>query len=204
MTKIKLCGLSRLEDVTFVNAARPDWCGFIVNFPASHRNVTPDRLRALRAQLAPGIDPVGVFVDQPVETVAALLRDGTLSAAQLHGREDAAYLAALRAAAPGFPLWKAFRIRTPADVAAANASLADLILLDSGAGSGRTFDWSLLSAVRRPYLLAGGLTPETIPAAVAILHPFGVDLSSGVETDRVKDREKMIAAVQAARKDDLP
>lgn len=203
MTKIKLCGLSRPEDMDFVNAARPDWCGFIVNFPASHRSVTPDRVRTLRAGLAPDIAPVGVFVDQPVEAVAALLLDGTLSAAQLHGQEDAAYLAALRAAAPGFPLWKAFRVRTPADVVAANASPADLVLLDSGAGSGQTFDWSLLSAVRRPYLLAGGLTPETIPAAVAALHPFGVDLSSGVETDRVKDREKMIAAVQAARKDDL-
>ena len=200
MTKIKICGLFRPCDIEYVNAVRPDWCGFIVNFPKSHRNRTPDQVRALRRGLAEGVVPVGVFVDQPVETVAELLNDGTISVAQLHGHEDAAYIAALRAAAPGYPVWKAFKVRGPEDLTAANASPADLVLLDNGRGTGETFDWSLAGGVTRPCLLAGGLTPENIPEAVRRLHPFGLDISSGVETDGKKDCAKILAAVSAAGK----
>lgn len=200
MTKIKICGLFRPCDIEYVNAVRPDWCGFIVNFPKSHRNRTPDQVRALRRGLAEGVVPVGVFVDQPVETVAELLNDGTISVAQLHGHEDAAYIAALRAAAPGHPVWKAFKVRGPEDLTAANASPADLVLLDNGRGTGETFDWSLAGGVTRPWLLAGGLTPENIPEAVRRLHPFGLDISSGVETDGKKDCAKILAAVSAAGK----
>lgn len=201
MTKIKICGLYRHEDIGYVNRAKPDWCGFIVNFPRSHRSLTPDRVRALRRDLDSAVMPVGVFVDQPVETVAELLNDGTLSIAQLHGHEDGAYIAALRAAAPGHPIWKAFKIRKLEDLAAANASTADLVILDNGYGTGEAFDWSLASGITRPCLLAGGLTPENLPEAIARLHPYGVDLSSGVETDREKDPWKIQAAVDAARKD---
>ena len=201
MTRIKICGLSRPCDVAFVNEARPDWCGFIIDFPRSHRSVTPREALALRRQLAPGIVPVGVTVDQPVEAVAALLRSGVVAIAQLHGTEDESYLAALRTLAPGHPLWKAFTLRTPDDLTAALASGADMILLDSSKGTGQTFDWSLLRGVARPFLLAGGLTPENIPRAVREVHPWGVDLSSGVETDRRKDRDKILAAVAAARKE---
>ena len=201
MTRIKICGLSRPCDVAFVNEARPDWCGFIIDFPRSHRSVTPRQALALRRQLAPGIVPVGVTVDQPVEAVAELLKSGVVDVAQLHGTEDESYLAALRALAPGHPLWKAFTLRTPDDLTAALASGADMILLDSSKGTGQTFDWSLLRGVARPFLLAGGLTPENIPRAVRAVHPWGVDLSSGVETDRRKDRDKILAAVAAARKE---
>ena len=201
MTRIKICGLSRPCDVAFVNEARPDWCGFIIDFPRSHRSVTPREALALRRQLAPGIVPVGVTVDQPVEALAALLREGVVDVAQLHGTEDECYLAALRTLAPGHPLWKAFTLRTPDDLTAALASGADMILLDSSKGTGQTFDWSLLRGVARPFLLAGGLTPENIPRAVRAVHPWGVDLSSGVETDRRKDRDKILAAVAAARKE---
>lgn len=201
MTKIKICGLFRPCDVDYVNEALPDWCGFIVQFPKSHRSLTPDQVRALRARLDPRVAPVGVFVDRPVEEVAALLNDGTLSAAQLHGREDNVYIARLRDLAPGRAVWKAFQIRTPADLDAANASSADLVLLDGGQGAGRTFDWSLALGAARPYLLAGGLTPDNIPAAVAAVHPAGLDLSSGVETNCLKDRTKILAAVAAARKE---
>ena len=201
MTRIKICGLSRPCDVAFVNEAQPNWCGFIIDFPKSHRSVTPAQALSLRRQLAPGIIPVGVTVDQPVEAVASLLREGVVDIAQLHGSEDEAYLAALRALAPGHALWKAFPLRTADDLPRALSSSADMILLDSGKGSGQTFDWSLLRGVTRPLLLAGGLTPETIPRAVREVHPWGVDLSSGVETDRHKDREKILAAVAAARKD---
>ena len=200
MTKIKLCGLFRPCDIEYVNAVRPDWCGFIVNFPKSHRNRTPDQVRALRRGLAEGVVPVGVFVDQPVEDVAALLNDGTISVAQLHGHEDAAYIAALRAAAPGHPVWRAFKVRGPEDLEAAGASPADLVILDNGYGTGETFDWSMAGGVARPFLLAGGLTPENIPDAIRLLHPYGLDISSGVETDKQKDPEKIRAAVAAARK----
>ena len=194
MSKIKICGLFRPCDVDYVNEARPDWCGFIVNFPKSHRNRTPDQVRTLRARLDPAVIPVGVFVDRPVGEVAGLLNDGTITVAQLHGHEDEDYLAALRALAPGRELWKAFKIRSEDD-------LADQILLDNGYGTGQTFDWSLAGGVKRSFLLAGGLTPENIPDAVAQLQPMGLDLSSGVETDRQKDRTKILAAVAAARKE---
>ena len=178
MTRIKICGLYRPEDIRYVNEARPDWCGFILHFPKSHRNVTPDQARALRAELAPGIVPVGVFVDQPAEVPAAL-----------------------RELAPGCVIWKTFQVRSAADLRAVHASAADLVLLDNGCGTGETFDWSLAGGVTRPFLLAGGLTPENIPAAVAALHPYGLDLSSGVETEKKKDRHKIEAAVAAARKE---
>ena len=201
MTRIKICGLYRSEDIAYVNRTKPDWCGFIINFPKSHRSLTSDRVRELCKNLDSAVTPVGVFVDQPVEGVAALLNDGTISVAQLHGHEDPAYIAALRAAAPGKPVWKAFKVRTAADLEAANASPADLVILDNGYGTGETFDWSLAGGVTRPYLLAGGLTPENIPDAIARLHPYGLDISSGVETERKKDPSKIQAAVAAARED---
>ena len=101
MTKIKICGLYRACDVEYVNRARPDWCGFVINFPKSHRSVTAQWARELRAGLSRCVRPVGVFVDRPPEEVAALLNDGTLAVAQLHGHEDADYIARLRAMAPG-------------------------------------------------------------------------------------------------------
>ncbi len=201
MTKIKICGLYRPCDIAYVNETKPDWCGFIINFPRSHRSLTPDRVRELRKNLDDTVTPVGVFVDQPVEDAAALLNDGTVSIAQLHGHEDPAYIAALREAAPGKAVWKAFKVRTAADLEAVNASPADLVILDNGYGTGETFDWSLAGDVTRPYLLAGGLTPDNIPGAIAKLHPYGLDISSGVETDKRKDLSKIQAAVLAARKD---
>ena len=201
MTKIKICGLFRECDIEAVNAHRPDWCGFIINFPKSHRSLEPDMVRALRAKLDPTITPVGVFVDQPVKYVAALLNDGTISVAQLHGHEDADYIARLRAMAPDHELWKAVKVRSQADLDAANSSTADLVVLDNGYGTGQTFDWSLAGGISRPFLLAGGLTPENIPDAIAQLHPFGLDISSGVETDKLKDTNKIRAAIAAARKE---
>lgn len=199
MTKIKICGLYRPCDIEYVNAAKPDWCGFIINFPRSHRSLTPERVRALRQGLDGAVTPVGVFVDQPVEAVAELLNDRTISVAQLHGHEDAAYIAALRSAAPGHPVWKAFKVQGPEDLRSAGASPADLVILDNGYGTGETFDWSLAGGVARPYLLAGGLTLKNIPEAIQRLHPFGLDISSGVETEKRKDPAKILAAVSAAR-----
>ncbi len=201
MTRIKICGLSRPQDVEYVNRAGPDWCGFVVNFPKSRRSVTPNQLRALRARLAPNVIPVGVFVDRPVEEVTDLLNCGIISIAQLHGHEDENYVAALREKAPGKEIWRAFQVRTPGDLEDAAAFPADRILLDSGQGTGQAFDWSLLENFPRPYLLAGGLNPENLPAAIRTLRPYGVDLSSGVETGGFKDFTKIQAAVAAAREE---
>lgn len=112
------------------------------------------------------------------------------------------YLARIRALAPGRPLWQAFRLHRPEDAAPANASSAEAILLDSGRGSGEAFDWALLAAIRRLYFLAGGLGPETVTAALNTLHPYGVDVSSGIETDHKKDAAKMAAFVAAVRRGD--
>ena len=212
--RIKICGLSRPEDVAYANEARPDFAGFVVNVPKSRRSVAPERLRELTAALDAGIVPVGVFVDEDPEAVARLMNEGVIGACQLHGSEDEAYIARLRgllkpADVPGrIRIIKAFRI--PAELSDALAEAighcpADLVLLDSGAGSGERFDWSVLTdeagapRIRRDHLLAGGLTPENIPEAAARLDPYGMDLSSGVETDGVKDREKILRAVRAAR-----
>lgn len=201
MTKIKICGLYRPEDVDYVNQARPDFAGFVVNFPPSHRSVSPHRAHELRLRLHHTIVPVGVFVDAPVDVIADLYFSGTVKIAQLHGHEDEDTIDALRRAAPGLAVWKAFKVRTPEDLERAAASGADLVVLDNGYGTGERFDWSLLKDFRRPYILAGGLTPETIPEALAALRPWGVDVSSGVETDKHKDFAKIMAAVTAARKE---
>lgn len=201
MTKIKICGLYRPEDIEYVNGAMPDYAGFVIDFPKSHRSVTPHAAYGLRRRLAHGIIPVGVFVDEPADVVADLYFSGVIKIAQLHGSEDAAYIAALRRSAPGLTVWRAFRIRGRDDIAAAERSEADLVVLDNGQGTGGRFDWSLIGDLRRDYILAGGLTPERIPEAVSTLRPWGIDLSSGVETDRRKDRAKIMAAVAAVRKE---
>ena len=198
MTKIKLCGLKRPQDIQAANELLPAYIGFVFA-PKSRRYVHPDRAEELRRMLNPGIIPVGVFVNETPETVAALLDRGIIDIAQLHGKEDAAYIRRLRQLTKQ-PLIQAFRIDTPADVAAAQASTADYVLLDSGAGgTGTSFDWSLLQNIQRPYFLAGGLTPENVGGAVATLHPYAVDVSSGIETDGAKDKEKMTQFVRAVR-----
>ncbi|MDD3214780.1 MAG: phosphoribosylanthranilate isomerase [Eubacteriales bacterium] len=199
MTKIKICGLFRQEDVAPVNLAYPEYAGFVF-CEKSRRNVSPALAAALRKALDVGIATIGVFVNAPVEQIAELYEAGTITVAQLHGGEDAAYIAALRRRVPEMEIWQAFQIRSGYDLVAAAASRADLVLLDGGAGAGKAFDWSLAEKFPRPFILAGGLMPETIPQAIARLHPYAVDVSSGVETEGIKDGIKIRAAVEAARK----
>ena len=194
---IKMCGLRREEDVEAVNELRPEYIGFVF-FPGSRRYVAPEAAKALKARLDPGIRAVGVFVDEDVGTVARLLEEGVIDLAQLHGHEDETYLAELRRRT-GKPLIRAFRIRSAEDALQAQDSTADMILLDAGAGDGKAFDWRWLHPVERPYILAGGLDPENVSRAVRELRPYGVDVSSGIETDGFKDREKMRAFVRAVR-----
>ena len=199
MTKIKLCGLSRRCDIEAANALMPDYVGFVFA-EGSKRRVTPAQAQALKNALSPGIRTVGVFVDEAPATVAALLGGGIIDAAQLHGGEDAAYIRALRRMTDR-PIWQAFRVRTRADVEQAGRSEADCILLDAGAGTGTAFDWDLLDRVERPYFLAGGLDTENVAGAIRLLRPFGVDVSSGIESGGGKDAEKMAAFVAAVRRE---
>lgn len=198
MTKIKLCGLTRPGDIEAANELKPDFIGFVFA-PKSRRYVAPDAALALRRRLNPEIRAVGVFVKENPEVIANLYGRGVIDVAQLHGGEDAAYLRALRALTD-VPILQAFRIDGEADLRRARESAADRVLLDNGAGgTGTAFDWSLLKNMDRPYFLAGGLGPENVGEAVAALHPYGVDVSSGIETNGLKDPAKMRAFVEAVR-----
>lgn len=199
MTKVKLCGLSRESDIAAVNKLKPDLVGFVFA-KKGKRYVSPEQAEHLKSLLAPGILAAGVFVNEPVEAVAELLDRGVIDVAQLHGSEDDDYIARLRALT-GKPIFRAFKVKSEADLPAIENCAADLVLLDSGAGTGKTFDWSLVRSVQRPYFLAGGLDPDNVADAIAALHPYGVDVSSGIETDGVKDESKMAAFVAAARKE---
>lgn len=191
MTQVKICGLTRPEDIDAVNSLSPDMAGFVFYGP-SRRCVTRDSARELGSGLDPSIVKVGVFVDEDPLVIADLVGSGIIDAVQLHGVEDGAYIHGLRRLVDA-PVIKTFLVRNRGDIEAANRSDADYVLLDSGMGSGRTFDWFLLEDMDRDYILSGGLNPGNIHDAVEMLHPYGVDVSSGVETDGRKDPSKMSA-----------
>ncbi len=197
MIKIKLCGLSRVCDITAANELMPEYIGFVFA-QKSKRYVSPDRAAELKRLLAPRIKTVGVFVDDTPEHIAGLLNRGIIDIAQLHGSETEEYIGRLKQQTDK-PIIRAFRIKTAADTEKAEQTTADYLLLDSGAGTGVTFDWELVKKIKKPFFLAGGLSPENVSEAVAMLHPFAVDVSSGIETDGVKDKEKMAAFVAAVR-----
>lgn len=200
MTKIKLCGLSRPCDIQTANELMPEYIGFVFA-PKSKRYIDPQQAARLKELLSPDIRAVGVFVDEAPDTVAALLNSGVIDIAQLHGSEDEAYIQRLRQRTDQ-PIIKAFQIKSRHDLAKAKACTADHILLDSGAGTGNVFDWSVLRDVKRPYFLAGGLSPDNVGDAVRLLHPYAVDVSSGIETDGRKDEEKAAAFIAAVRKEE--
>lgn len=200
MTKIKLCGLSRPCDIEAANALRPDYIGFVFA-SKSRRYVTYEKAAELKKWLSPEIQAVGVFVNEHPQNVAKLLQNGIIDMAQLHGDEDEDYITQLRLLT-NKPMIRAFRIETAKDIKNAKQSMADYILLDSGAGTGTVFDWNLVKSIRRPYFLAGGLDLDNVTDAVKALHPFAVDVSTGIETDGAKDKIKMAAFVAAVRKED--
>ena len=198
MTRVKICGLSRVEDIQWANRLRPDYIGFIFA-QKSRRYVPPQRAGMLRALLADGIAPVGVFVNEPIPSLLSIARRSGISLIQLHGSEGPDYISALRQATD-LPIIRAFSVSSPRDLDAAYASPADHILLDNGAGgTGAAFDWSYLAGFDRPYFLAGGLSPENADRAVSTLHPFALDVSSGVETGGRKDPRKMRALMARVR-----
>lgn len=222
MTYIKMCGLRREEDVLSAVKCGADLTGFILT-ARYWRSISEEKLRELKKLIPEGIKAVGVFVDEPVEYPARLLKEGVIDIAQLHGQEDEVYMQRLREMAdldqgvklaggrqsaqiqPGdIRIIKAIKVTDANDVKKADSCAADMVLLDSGTGTGRTFDWSLIRSVKRPFLLAGGLEPGNAAQAVESIRPWGVDVSSGIETDRVKDPQKMKAFAGAVREADQP
>ncbi len=186
-----------------VNRLRPDYVGFVF-WPKSKRAVTPEEAARIRKMLSPEIRTVGVFVDEAPEKIAAWIQKGIISVAQLHGHETEKDIRALREqlrrnGAREGEIWQAFVLRSREQLRAAAASSADFLLLDAGRGEGGSFDWGWLRDFSRPYFLAGGLTADNVGRAVESIRPYGVDVSSAIETDGVKDFRKMAAFVQAVR-----
>ncbi len=198
MMKIKFCGMARSEDIEFANELKPDYVGFVFA-KNSKRYLSFEKARILKKQLLPDIKVVGVFVNEEPQCIANLLNEGVIDVAQLHGDEDENDIRKLRTLTDK-PLLQAFLIHNRKDIERAEQSLADWILLDAGAGSGKVFDWELIKSFRRQYFLAGGLNPENVSEAIAKLHPYGLDVSSGIETDGIKDKEKMTAFMAVIRK----
>ena len=198
MTKIKLCGITRLCDIEAVNELKPEYIGFVFA-KKSKRYVAPEVAEQLRRKLSHEIQAVGVFVDESVQQVAKLLREHVIDIAQLHGSEDDDYIRTLRELT-NKPIIKAFRINEESDLDAIEACSADYVLLDSGAGCGETFEWRLIKNIKRPFFLAGGLDASNANRAVHEIHPYAVDVSSGIETNGFKDKEKMRIFVTAVRK----
>ena len=200
MTKIKLCGLSRLCDIEAANGLKPDYIGFVFA-SKSKRYVTYEKATELKSRLSPKIQAVGVFVNEHPQDVVKLLQNGIIDIAQLHGNEDEDYITHLRLLTDK-PIIKAFRIETSQDVIKAEQSTADFVLLDSGAGTGMVFDWQLIQNIKRPYFLAGGLGVDNVSPAIDALHPYAVDVSSSIETDGIKDKRKMATFVANVRKEE--
>ena len=175
----------------------PEYIGFVFA-KNSKRYIAPGEAEILSRQLCEEITPVGVFVDEKIELMTELLDRHIIKAVQLHGNEDEVYIHALRKRTK-CTIIKAFRVKSREDIMAANHSSADYVLLDSGGGSGEIFDWSLIRVIKRPYFLAGGLTPENVRMAVLELQPFAVDASSSLETDGFKDKQKMADFVNTVR-----
>ena len=191
--KVKICGLFREEDIAYVNAAMPDFIGFVF-WDKSKRRVTKEQAKRLKNKLNPLIQAVGVFVDEEREVVLDLLKEGIIDIAQLHGSETEEYIRWLKEKS-GRPVIRMIRLARDTDYDMLEQTAADYLLFDSGLGSGRTFDWSLIERVKghchKPFFLAGGLGEDNADEAIRQVAPFALDMSSSLETDGVKDEEKI-------------
>ncbi|MBP5606365.1 MAG: phosphoribosylanthranilate isomerase [Ruminiclostridium sp.] len=201
MTRIKICGLTRDEDVSCVNSLLPDYAGFVFA-KGRRRYISPDTAERFRSGLDERITTVGVFVDEDPDIIAEIAGRGIIGCVQLHGRESEEYIGRVKSMT-GLPVIKAFRIESEADAAAAESSCADMILLDTGAGgTGETFDHTVLNVMKRPYFIAGGLSPENVGMIMYGYHPYGLDVSSGVETNGNKDPEKIRQFIETVSMND--
>ena len=200
MTKIKFCGLTRPCDIEAANEIKPDYIGFVFA-PKSKRRVSYKQAVDLKNLLDKDIKAVGVFLNEDIDQVISLLNLGIIDAAQLHGDESVEYITRIQKET-GKPVIKAFQIHSEQDVTCAEKTIADYIILDAGTGEGKTFDWALVENFKKPYFLAGGLNPGNVTDAMRKLNPYALDVSTGIETDGLKDKKKMAEFAEAVRKEE--
>lgn len=205
-TKIKICGLSRDVDAEYVNESRPDYVGFIF-WPKSHRCISKETAVRLRGLIDQAIKTVGVFVDEDNEIIVDIAKSGAIDFIQLHGSESEESICYLKEKT-GLPIIKAVKIKTGDEIICYNDSAVDYLLLDSGYGTGKPFEWSKLldsklpvgERINKPFFLAGGLGAHNLKDAIEQFQPYAVDLSSSVETDKIKDRQKIMEVVDIVRR----
>lgn len=196
--KIKICGLTKEADIETVNQCMPDYIGFIF-VKKSRRFIDYNNAMHLKQKLNPKIKSVGVFVDEKIEKIEESVSNGIIDVIQLHGEESGDYIEELQKRCR-LPVWKAYGIREMEDIHIAVKSKADMILLDSvSGGTGVPFDWNLISKIDRPFFLAGGLQIANVSEAIKRISPYGIDVSSGVETNGQKDPEKINNMVMIVR-----
>lgn len=206
MSKIKICGMQRIEDIEIVNEFLPDYVGFIMSVQNKfRRQVTVETAKKLSKKLNADIKAVGVFVDEPVEFIADVCSEGIIDLVQLHGHEDNDYINAL-AKNVKIPIIKVVHVKNANDITEAENLDCDYLLFDTAykdkiGGGGQKFNWNLIPKnVSKPFFLAGGLSAENIKQAIKTVNPYAVDLSSSVETDGYKDREKVREVIDIVRR----
>lgn len=201
MTAIKICGLRRREDVEIINRYQPDYVGFV--FAPSARQVTPEQAAELGRYLAPEIQRVGVFVNAPPEEIRRICSQKIIDVIQLHGQESEEEIVWLKRQT-GCPVIKAVAVQNTEQVRKAMDLPCDFLLLDTyskkqAGGTGRGFDLNLIPAMEKPFFLAGGLGPDNVREKILACHPYGVDVSSGVEVQGWKDEIRIRDFVRNAR-----
>ena len=204
MVKVKICGIKTAADAAALNRQKPDYAGFVF-YPLSKRYVSLIVARRLKAALNRHIKTVGVFVNAPVEEIAAAAEMGIIDLVQLHGDEGNTYIAELKKICK-LPIIKAVRVQDENDIKRADYYDCDYLLFDTYSqsaygGTGRQFNTQLLKGVKihKPYFIAGGLNAENVRHAIKGLKPFAADVSGGVETDGGKDAAKMKAFIKQVK-----
>ena len=202
--KVKMCGISKVETIPAVVEAKPDYMGLV--FAPSKRQVTVEQAKILIEELhkqcinhydTKVVKTVGVFVNETLDNLVRIADTANLDAVQLHGDEDEAFIQSLKERT-NVEVWKAIQIRTAADTEKWIDSSADMLLFDAyhkheRGGTGEVFDWSSLDAFERPFMLAGGIDSTNVARAIRTVRSYGIDISSGIETNGVKDDEKITA-----------
>ena len=202
--KVKMCGISKVETIPAVVEAKPDYMGLV--FAPSKRQVTVEQAKMLVEALHKqckeqnnmvSIKTVGVFVNETLDNLVTIANEANLDVVQLHGDEDEAFIQSLKERT-NVEVWKAVQIRRAADAEAWIDSSADMLLFDAyhkdeRGGTGDVFDWSCLDTFERPFMLAGGIDSTNVARAIRTVRPYGIDISSGIETNGVKDDEKITA-----------
>ena len=203
MTKIKICGLRREEDICYVNECKPDYIGFV--FAESKRKVTKEEAKKLKELLSSDILSVGVFVNEEITKLAEIVNEGIIDIVQLHGEETDAYIDELRKYINDTKIIKAVRVASKEDVYRSEKTHADYLLFDTFSkdaygGTGKAFDWSCIKEVKRPFFLAGGIGIYNVQEAIKTSGAYAVDVSSSVETNGYKDREKVLEIVKRVKR----